>query len=69
MQTANVTSFCRMCDQSREITVPVDGYLAWRRGGYIQEVMPTVSAEDREQLISDTCPTCWDKLFPEDFDE
>lgn len=69
MQTANVITFCRKCDQSREITVPVDGYLAWRRGGLIQDVMATVSAEDREQLISDICPTCWYKLFPENFDE
>jgi len=69
MTTARVVSFCRVCAEPREITVPAAGFMAWQRGEFIQDAMPEVSAEDREQLISQTCPTCWDEMFPEDFDE
>ena len=29
----------------------------------VQDIFPTLSADDRELLISQTCPTCWDELW------
>lgn len=33
---------------------------------HIQHILPDVSAEIREQLISGTHPACWDELFEDD---
>ena len=37
-----------------------------QRGELIQEALPELSADQRELLISGTCPKCWDELFPPD---
>lgn len=35
----------------------------------IQEIFPEMPAEEREQLISGICPTCWNKMFVEGGEE
>lgn len=35
-------------------------------GGYIQDLMPTLTAGERELLISGTCDSCWKEMFGED---
>jgi hypothetical protein len=30
---------------------------------YVQRCFPTMSANDRELLVSKTCPICWDEMF------
>ena len=35
----------------------------WVAGEHIQIVMPYLSADDRELLISGTSPEAWDKIF------
>jgi|PlaIllAssembly_1097288.scaffolds.fasta_scaffold3515723_2 hypothetical protein len=32
---------------------------------YVQRCFPTMSANDRELLVSKTCPICWDEMFSE----
>lgn len=32
----------------------------------IQEAFPYMPAEYRELFISQLCPTCWDKIFPDE---
>lgn len=54
---------CSMCHVFVTIEVPLDGFMAWKKGTPIQKAMPTVSKEDRELLISQTCGSCFDKLF------
>ena len=57
---------CQVCHTKRQVMVPAMGYLQWSIGQVrIQDAMPRLSAEDRELLISQICPTCWDKLFKE----
>jgi len=56
---------CIECDQRVEIRVHGADYDKWRRGGLIQQVMPYLSAGEREILISGICGTCFDKLIPE----
>ena len=62
---------CPLCGVDQYINVNADDYNAWIDGeGYIQDLMPYLSADEREALISGICPTCWDKQFEvEDFDE
>ena len=43
----------------------------WQAGELIQNAMPNLDADSREQLISGTCPKCWDEMFGDpcpDFD-
>ena len=62
--TTTVITNCRCCKSVREVTVPSDGYHRWQmREALIQDALPEVSADDREFLISQTCPDCWTALF------
>jgi hypothetical protein len=43
------------------------GYVLWMEGhGHIQNLIPRLSADDREMLISGTDPVCWNIMFPPD---
>jgi len=57
---------CPLCGCVNFIKVPVEGYLEWQRGGFIQHALPELSAEEREMLISGICPDCWDNMFGEE---
>lgn len=57
---------CMFCKEEHIIEAPVGGYDAWRNGKPIQDALPTLSADDRELLISGICGKCYDKVFPEE---
>lgn len=61
----NITRTCVICGRQKVIQVPKDGYERWKDGLHIQEALPTVSADDREFLMSDICSECFDNLFAE----
>ena len=62
--TAVVAVPCRLCDTVHDLTVNVEGFVNWQAGELIQEALPELSCDERELLISGTCVTCFDKLFP-----
>lgn len=51
---------------TREIDVTESQIRAWENGELIQDVMPDLSADDREFIISGCTPEDFDKLFPEE---
>ena len=56
---------CHSCHVPQEIlNVPVQGLADWQGGELIQNALPELNADQRELLISGTCPTCWDEMFP-----
>jgi|TARA_R110002110_G_scaffold359600_1_gene569466 hypothetical protein len=55
---------CKVCDTSYIVTAKVDDVCRWQNGGIIQDVMPYLSADERELLISGTCGSCFDEKFP-----
>lgn len=64
VQTGDVTVQCRMCEhQYHVVRVDPEMMEAWIDGKLIQSVMPQLSADDRELLISGTCSSCWESLF------
>lgn len=67
--TAVVAVPCRLCNEVADLTVNIEGFVAWQGGKLIQEALPELDADQRELLISGTCPTCWDKMFPSDEEE
>jgi hypothetical protein len=63
--TVNVNVKCPLCKKEYTVkNVPVKGFMEWKEGGkHIQDALPTLSADDREALITGVCKTCWDNMF------
>lgn len=58
-----LTKPCPMCGKTKTLTVDKDNYRRWsHREMLAQEAFPELSPEDRERLISGTCPDCWNKM-------
>lgn len=51
---------CMFCGKEHLIEMPREAFDRWRGGEHIQDVFPAMSADEREILISGTCPECWD---------
>ena len=63
-RTDSATVQCRMCGVSYSIMYNRDNMIDWLAGkDFIQDLMPYLSAAERELLISGTCGSCFDKLF------
>jgi hypothetical protein len=60
---------CLGCGESTWLTVTEEEFARIQAGEHIQRVLPHFSAEDRELLISGTCPDCWEEMYAEDEDE
>lgn len=57
---------CIMCHTKHTVLVPTAGYKQWASGqAKIQDALPSLSADERELLMSNICPKCWDKTFGE----
>lgn len=57
------TPRCIECGKTGEVAVHRDSYFAWKNGALIQEVMPELSSDKREMLMTGTHPECWTKMF------
>ena len=57
---------CHSCGQVFELSVDKQRFEAWeQKKGYIQDLLPELTDDQRELLISETCGSCFDKLFRE----
>jgi len=54
---------CRSCQDVKRLEVNFNGFKSWQKGELIQNALPELNADQRELLISGTCPTCWDLMF------
>ena len=54
---------CPRCRKITPVEVDLAAYRKWCDGAIIQDVMPELSADDREALISGTCSECWKAMF------
>ena len=65
--TSVVEVKCIICGTPHTIVVPTEGYKRWKnREAHIQDALPTLTANERELLMSGICPVCWDKHFSDD---
>lgn len=65
----NVVVMCRSCGEVHVIQdILYERYKDWKYGELIQTALPGLTADQRELLISQTCPACWAKMFGEDKD-
>jgi hypothetical protein len=54
---------CTRCGNDHLVGTTMSGYVAWRKGLYIQDAMPDVPKKYREMFISGTCPECFTDMF------
>lgn len=65
-----IEKVCPRCHKLQIIEVDASQYNDWMAGKNIQIAFPTLSADDREVLMSGICPKCWEEIFPpEDEDD
>jgi len=56
---------CRLCKKTFKIHVTNKELFDLQTSDkHIQNILPNVSPDIRELFISNTCPDCWNKLFP-----
>lgn len=60
-----IAGSCPFCGAKTSVEVSRREYNKWAGGELIQRAMPTLSATDRETLISGLCPACQKKMFGE----
>lgn len=57
-------------ERTRSIPVNPDEYIAWQAGlGSIQDLMPYLSDNDREFILSGITPDEWDEMFADTDEE
>ena len=52
---------CVFCGKEHVAHLDPEKVRRWQAGEKIQNVWPEMSADDRETLISGTCPDCWNE--------
>ena len=57
---------CPCCGKEHFVVVDEEEFMAWENGELIQNAMPSLSATEREQLISHICPKCQASIFGEE---
>lgn len=61
-----ISNKCPMCGKESVVSITPKqeiGYLFFREGiGHIQDLLPDLSANDREILMTGICPDCWKKM-------
>lgn len=61
---------CPECGERKTFDVTQDQIDRFLGGeGYVQTIFPELSADDRERLMTGTCPKCWDAMFPDEEDD
>lgn len=60
------TPRCMMCGKDGDVVAPLAEVRRWEQGELIQHAMPSLTADQREQLINGTHPECWDALMGEE---
>ena len=64
-----VSATCTVCNKPQIIPFTIGQEERWHAGEHIQNVIPEVSADLRELLISGICGSCFDGLFTDEEDE
>lgn len=60
-----IEPMCRICNATFTIFVNGDDLTDWMSGrDFIQNILSYLTAGERELIISGTCSSCFDKLFP-----
>lgn len=58
-----LTIACCHCGVEQSFDIFSVDYDDWQAGELAQIAFPYLSPGQREMMISETCDTCWDKMF------
>jgi hypothetical protein len=64
----NLISFeikCVVCDTKHTIMVTDVDVADWQDGMFAQDAFPYLTADERELILSQTCGSCFDKIYPQ----
>lgn len=61
-QKLTLVTKCPICGIVEHVIVDKDELKKWEDGELIQRAMPSLSADDRERLMSGICPSCFNKM-------
>lgn len=65
-------AYCIICQKKRSVEMPYDPstfsvrWDMWKNGKHIQQAFPELSPDQREAMLTGTCPACWRKIFPKE---
>lgn len=63
-ETVKLATRCMRCGTSYELSIPAAEWEDYNNGGkLIQDALPSLSAGERELLLSHTCNACWNRMF------
>ena len=65
MAKAKLEIKCVLCGLTNTVECDEDGLRKWEEGEAVQVALPELNADDRELLISNICPKCFDNMFPD----
>ena len=68
MKTTRVSSYSGT-ERTKDLNVTQEQLDRWKNGEHIQKVMPDISPEDREFIMTGMTGDEWNELFPPDDDE
>ena len=63
MRDIKIDITCPFCGNAHSVEVKESDYNAWQSGTLAQIAFPYLSATEREQLISQVCPSCQKRIF------
>ena len=70
METYIVLDFiCPFCGDTHFVEVPLEELEAYEAGALAQNAFRSLSATEREQIISHICPECQKMVFEDDEEE
>jgi hypothetical protein len=56
-----VSTTCVFCGKEHLTEMPFEKYVRWHNGEHLQKVFPDWTPDQREIVISGTCPQCWEQ--------
>ena len=63
MRDIRIEITCPFCGTTHFVEVAERDYNNWWSGELAQKAFPYLSATEREQLISQVCPSCQENIF------
>jgi hypothetical protein len=61
-----ITKTCPYCGEPASIGVDEEAYREWKAGVLIQNAFPSLTASEREVILTGYHPECWDEALADD---
>lgn len=69
MDKMKIAKICPFCGKSHIVIAPMEEFYAWIMGDLVSDAFVSLSATEREQIISGICPDCQIDIFDDEDEE